>query len=190
MVKKSNKPTFEFAMLKPNERLREMILYITERHLDDSTFGATKLNKILFFADFLSYFETGLPVTGVAYRKDEFGPVPADIEKILKQMETSDEIAKRFFGGGWFKKTIYRPKRKADLAAFTKDQIAQVDAAIKMLAGKTAEDASDLSHKRFWRIARLGELIPYEFAFLSDNPLTAYDINRTKELCSKYGWQN
>ena len=56
--------------------LRELILFIADRCEDEPTFGATKLNKILFYADFLSYALYGEPIAGVTYRKLERGPVP------------------------------------------------------------------------------------------------------------------
>lgn len=189
-VKRANKTTFEFATINPNERLREMILYITKRHQGDETFGATKLNKILFFSDFFSYFENGEPVTGTAYKKDEFGPVPADIETVLEQMKADGEIQERFLKRGRFKQKVFAPKREANLQNFTEAQKAQVERFIKSFAGQSNGDVSDLSHQRIWRVARMGELIPYEAIFVSDEPLTDYEIKRTKKLCSQYGWQN
>jgi hypothetical protein len=190
MGNKTNKPTFEFAALEPNERLREMILYISKRLHGDLTLGKTKLNKILFFADFFSYLKNGEPVTGTAYKKDEFGPVPANINMVLEQMKSAGEIAEGFLQRGSFKQKVIMPKRAANLAIFTEAQIAAVEDVIVNLTGYTNGDVSELSHKRIWRVARMGELIPYEAAFLSDKPLTDYEIKRTRELCTQYGWEN
>ena len=44
------------------KRLRELILFIAERCLNNPTFGAVKLNKILFFADFISLPGTENPL--------------------------------------------------------------------------------------------------------------------------------
>ena len=190
MVKKTSKPTFEFAALNPNERLREMILYIVKRHHGDSTFGATKLNKILFFSDFIYYFNNGESITGTAYRKDEFGPVPEKIETVLEQMKLNGDIEGGIRKRGLFNQKLFIPKREANRAIFTESQISQIEDVIKNLKPRTSGDVSDLSHKRIWRVARQDELIPYEAAFLSDEPLTNYEIKRTKKLCSKYGWEN
>jgi hypothetical protein len=190
MAKQTNKTTFEFAALNPNERLREMILYIIKRNQGDRTFGATKLNKILFFSDFIFYFNNGESITGTAYRKDEFGPVPAKIETLLNQMELDGDIKGGIRKRGLFNQKLFTPKREANMAFFTELQIAQVESVIKNLTWRTSGDVSELSHKRIWRVARQDELIPYEAAFLSDEPLTYYEIKRTKTLCSKYGWEN
>ena len=44
-------------------RLLELILYVAEKCQDDPKFGATKLNKILWWADFLAYAQHGTPIT-------------------------------------------------------------------------------------------------------------------------------
>lgn len=36
----------------------------------------TKMNKVLFYIDFLSYRERGMAISGLAYQAIEFGPVP------------------------------------------------------------------------------------------------------------------
>ncbi len=40
-------------------KLKEFILYVADRCEADPTFGAVKLNKILFYADFLAFASTG-----------------------------------------------------------------------------------------------------------------------------------
>src|SRR6266498_2034018 len=72
----SSKLTFDFPEMDCEERLREMILYICAKCADDPAFGATKLNKILWFSDFLAYFQRGVPITGVAYQRLSRGPAP------------------------------------------------------------------------------------------------------------------
>ena len=182
--------TFEFSTLNPNERLREMILYIVKRHHGNTRFGATKLNKILFFSDFRFFALRGEPITGVSYKKDEFGPVPADIGTLLKQMESAGELEQKKHTYGRTKRSVFTAKRQANLTNFTKEQIAEVDSAINKVIWMKSGDVSDLSHTRLWKIARMGEQIPYEAALISDAPLTNYEIGRTKKLCSQYGWEN
>jgi len=48
------------------DKFRELVLYLSEKSQDDKKFGATKLNKILYFCDFGSYVKLGQPVTGRA----------------------------------------------------------------------------------------------------------------------------
>jgi hypothetical protein len=43
-----------------------------------------------------------------------------------------------------------------------------------------------LSHDRTWRNASEGEEVPYEAAFVSDEPLTEQDIAIADELIAEY----
>ena len=40
-----------------------------------------------------------------------------------------------------------------------------------------------------WKIAKDGELIPYEAVFISDDPVTFEDIDLVRQLAAKYGWK-
>src|SRR6266540_3889807 len=51
------------------EKLKELILYVADRSRDDLNFGAVKLNKILYYADFYAYRRLGHPITGAEYQK-------------------------------------------------------------------------------------------------------------------------
>lgn len=52
------------------------MLYIAKRSLTDPYFGYVKLNKILFYADFVAYGELGKPITGATYIRNLYGPTP------------------------------------------------------------------------------------------------------------------
>ncbi|WP_171037792.1 Panacea domain-containing protein [Dyadobacter luticola] len=42
----------------------------------------TKLNKLLFYADFMAYSRTGFAISGISYRAIQFGPVPSQYQKM------------------------------------------------------------------------------------------------------------
>ena len=46
------------------EKFRELLVYVSKKCEDDPTFGAVKLNKILYYADFAAYRQGGKPITG------------------------------------------------------------------------------------------------------------------------------
>ena len=86
MKSKQDAPTFSFPEMDPDRRLAELILYIAEKCEHDPGFGAVKLNKILAFADFSSYFETGKPITGAEYMRLPQGPAP---RRLLRRSASS-----------------------------------------------------------------------------------------------------
>src|ERR1035437_6112774 len=75
-----------------HRRLRELMLYIAQRCADAPKFGAIKLNKILFWSDFTAFTRTGDSITGEAYHKQPFGPVPRSLKKVREGMEEKGDI--------------------------------------------------------------------------------------------------
>lgn len=60
-----------FGPIIPNdEKLKELILYITIRSEGDRHFDSDKLKKLLFFSDFLAYLYFGEPITGHEYIRE------------------------------------------------------------------------------------------------------------------------
>jgi uncharacterized phage-associated protein len=156
-----------------SEKLRELILYIAEHSERDEDFGKTKLNKILFYADFIAYAKMGRSITGQEYQKMQFGPVPRDIEAALNYLRASEDLAIRKCDHYGCPQQRPVALRTPDLEAFTAEEIALVQQVIDDLGAMNAADVCDLSHKFIgWRVAGEGETIPYESVFVSDRELT------------------
>jgi len=182
--------TFSFPVKDAEKRLAELILHISQRCQASPMFGATKLNKILWYADFLAYAETGKPLTGVEYMRLPQGPVPRRLMPIRERLVNDGSLAIAPVERFGFVQQRPVALRKADLSVFTGDEIAIVHRAIEMLSSNTAQGVSSRSHGKAWQVA--GETqagIPYEAAFLSDEKVNRYDKARTKELALRYGWK-
>lgn len=171
-------------------KFKELMLYAAEKCAGDNFFGATKLNKILFFADFLSYGMTGTPMTGATYVRRQNGPVPNELVPTREELVNNEEavvIKKQIFN-----KTQHRlvAMRSPNRHAFKPEEIDLIDDVIKFLAPMSASQASEVSHNRSyaWEVAKEGEIIPYPAVFLSGRKATDQDIKRGKQLARKYGW--
>jgi hypothetical protein len=70
----SMKPKLPRQPKPDREKLRELILHVARRSEGDIAFGVTKLNKLLFFIDFLACLRFGKPITGEEYQKLDNGP--------------------------------------------------------------------------------------------------------------------
>lgn len=181
-------PTYQFAHLRGEERLRELILYIAQKCGDDPGFGATKLNKILWNADMCSYAQYGEPVTGLEYMKLPNGPAPRRLLPVKTLMLEKGEIVEQPRAVGRRTQNRIIPMREPNLTMFSGRDIAMVDNAVEFLWGKTAVEVSAMSHGVAWRVAELQAGIPYEAAFLSDEGVTDYDRTRAAELIAQHGW--
>jgi hypothetical protein len=181
-------PTFSFPDLDGEQKLKELILYVADKCEDDPRFGATKLNKILAFSDFVSYYRTGTPITGVEYMRLPQGPVPRRMLPILNEMEDAGEVAIRLVEDGKYTQKRVIPLREPNLDIFQATEIAVVDEVIRAFWKATASAVSEFSHGIAWKIAGDRGLIPYESALLSDDPITEYDRARSVELSREFGW--
>src|SRR5262245_61954489 len=59
------------------KKLEELIVFFAHESAGDTFFGSTKLNKLLFIADFLAYGYLGKSITGTTYIHQDHGPTPA-----------------------------------------------------------------------------------------------------------------
>jgi Protein of unknown function (DUF4065) len=168
-------------------KFKELVLYVCEKSATDRNFGATKLNKILFLSDFWAYAYLGKPITGVEYMKLPFGPAPRPLLPIRKQMERDGELA--------IQETTLDPEmarkrpvnlRAADLSEFSGEEIAWVDKVLDFCKTATAQGISRYTHRwQGWKAASDGETIPYETVFISEEPLTEFEIARGKEVAAR-----
>jgi hypothetical protein len=185
------KLTYSFENMNPEDRLAELLVYIAAKCSDDPSFGAIKLNKILYFADFMSYMQYGEPITGTEYMRLGNGPVPKHLVPVREKMRAKGAIGmevKPFQGGKDYHRIVALQAPNLDL--FKSRDIWIIDEVIKMLWGKRANVVSELSHGIAWKIARDHESIPYQAAYLEDDVITQDDINRAQELANEYGWSD
>lgn len=166
-------------------KLKELLLYVAQKSFDDPDFGATKLNKILYYSDFLAFGQLGHPITEATYQRLDHGPVPLPLLTVKQELER--EQAAEVIAVPRFNRTQKRliPKRRARLDAFSADEIALVDEVIDALRGYNAVAVSELSHlEKSWQLVDDREEIPYEFVFLSSEPLTPDDVRRGQEVAA------
>jgi len=168
------------------QKLAELMLYISEKCATDPTFGATKLNKILYWSDFLFYAYNDRGITDVEYQKLPYGPAPRRLAPVRDEMIANRELAIQEIplkSGLKQKRTVNL--RSADLSLFGGDEIAMVDQVIDSLHEIDAETTSKMSHEVGWWCAELGETISYNTVYFANPPLTPADRQRAKELKAK-----
>ena len=164
------------------ERLRELILYIIELSHDDPRFGVTKLNKILYFCDFTAFGKFGKPITGISYEKYPYGPVPAGVENTRGQMVRDDDIFLPPEKYGALGIQHFVALRPANLNLFSGPEVSLIDGIVLALSGATGSQLRDISHGKAWQSVGDFERIPYELAFISDEPPSEEAIARAHEL--------
>lgn len=171
------------------QRFRELIIYVSKKCMEDAHFGATKLNKILYHADFRAFERFGVPLTGVRYVRLPKGPAPRALLPIRNELEREGALRVEKVEVGP-EHTQHRTIALRDpvLSLFTPDEIAVVDEVIADLCNQNASEVSNASHDIRWLTLQNKDPMPYEMAYLSNDPLSQVDRARTRELAAELGW--
>ena len=142
-------------------KVREMVVYFAEL----PNMYATKLAKLMFYADFLHYREHTRSITGLAYAHAPRGPIPDKYERIRADVEENGIIeAQERFGDDWAGEVLVA-QRPANLEVFTRAEVAVLTAVAEQLGGKTSKYLSEMSHaETAWTTTESGERIPYSAA--------------------------
>ena len=177
--------TFEFQDMQGQDRLRQLILYIANKCENNSRFGMTKLVKILYFADFESYRQRGKPITGLAYIKQPYGPVPEPFFTVRDSMVGKDIVIRTQATLGDREQQRVIAMREPDLSLFSAEDIAIVDQVIELVWKLNAEQVSNMSHGLAWLAAKDKERIPYQAAYINDN-ITSDDLAMAKFMANEY----
>ncbi|MHB9030179.1 MAG: type II TA system antitoxin MqsA family protein [Candidatus Latescibacterota bacterium] len=127
----------------------------------------TKLNKLLFYADFKHFRETTVSITGARYVRMPYGPVPDNYELLYAMLveERKDILVREIVYGDDCVGEEYLAVRNADLAVFSQSELMVLKATKKHFRNFSAKKTSDFSHQEKGYIDTPPQkLISYEFA--------------------------
>lgn len=169
---------------KPDDRkFQELILFICQRSDGDPRFGATKLNKHLFFADFLAYRVLGKPITNQPYFRLGNGPAPRHLLPVMEELKGQGAVAQAAHDYFGYKQTRTYALRDPDVSLFSAEEIALVTELLEEFWDNNATQMSAMSHNFIgWEVAADQEDIPYEVALMSRREPTSDERRRALEL--------
>lgn len=151
----------------PNfEKFTEMVVYFSEKIAPFKT----KMNKLLFYTDFLMFKQSCFSISGVRYKAIDMGPVPNNFQSIFEYLVNKEEIEihttefQNGHTGEQFKARKNRPF-KADL--FSESELAVLDKVATVFKLTSTNDIIELSHlEEVWKKNEKDKsAISYEYAF-------------------------
>ena len=169
-------------------KLKELIVYATllveeQRH---ERFGTTKLNKILWFSDVLSYGRHGRSITGHEYQKNYFGPTVRRFVPILQELQDDGSLAVRRQDVFDFAEDRPIALRPADLSVFRGVEIDIVRGVVDRLRDESASSVSAISHRyAAWQLVDFGDTIPMELLLFSFRDLSEQELQHARRLESE-----
>jgi hypothetical protein len=167
------------------EKFKTLVLYIAWKAGRRDWFGATKLNKILWFAEARAYVLHGAPIAGATYIREKHGPVPKQMMPVRAELEHAGKI--RVFKEGQLIRVT--ADEKPDMTGFSRTELQIVDHWIDYVDREhTAGTISDESHDYAWDIAHMGEEIPL-YAILANRirEPNEHELERLKEKAREHG---
>ena len=142
-------------------KLFEMVKFII--HLHGEVFP-TKLNKLMFYSDFLNYSKSGVSISGLQYKALNFGPVPDHYATIYDNVPNLKK--KMIEAHGMINTLLYCSSdlEVKELSDSEKESIKYVVEKLKLLTVSEIIEASH--HEDGWKKASITQAyIPYDEAF-------------------------
>ena len=139
--------------------------------------GATKLNKVLWFADCAHYRRHGRSLTGEReYVRKDNGPCPQRMEAVIHTLKERGKIAETLQPVIHYSRREFTALQEPDLSGFTVEEIDLLLSVALELAPLSAQGVSELSHDALWEEATPGGRIPVAAGAVSARPLLEADI--------------
>ena len=124
-----------------SNRLKNLLLYVLEQL--GETFQ-TKMNKVLFYIDFLSYREQGRAISGLSYMAIDFGPVPQRWDRVYSGF---DEVIPQSKLVKDQECTVLTATSNADISLFSDKEIELINQVCAKLKRLNANKISEMSHQ-------------------------------------------
>ncbi|WP_028522244.1 type II TA system antitoxin MqsA family protein [Runella limosa] len=151
----------------PNfEKFTEMVVYFSKKL---SPFK-TKMNKLLFYADFLMFKQSCFSISGVRYKAINMGPVPNNFQSIFEYLSNKNEIeilTIEFPDGHIGEQFKAKKNREFNVDLFTEIELKTLEKVSSVFKETSTSDIIKLSHlEEAWKSnEKEKKVISYEYAF-------------------------
>lgn len=144
------------------DRLKNILLFFIEK--GNGVFF-TKMNKLLFYTDFLAYRIMGKGMTGLSYKAITHGPVPLRWDRIYSFYDEINQEIVQFPDGRAGTKLV--SNLSPDKAIFSENEMEILEYVNERFKNETSSQISKTSHhEEAWlKYLNSDELINYEMAF-------------------------
>ncbi|MHC1780181.1 MAG: type II toxin-antitoxin system antitoxin SocA domain-containing protein [Bacteroidales bacterium] len=148
------------------QKFTEMVVFFAEK-LEP---WKTKLNKLLFYTDFIKYKNTGFSMSGAQYRAIPLGPVPNNFNSIYEYLCNKKEIDINYINisesisGEQF---VLNKNRAFNKSLFNEAELKILEYVAERFKNTSTNDIIDISHKEKAWIENWEEkkLIDYNYSF-------------------------
>lgn len=142
------------------DRLRCMVQTIVSMERDGVS--KTKLNKEMFYADFLCYKRHGRSISGLRYKAIQYGAVPEHYDTVYDHVDGLD----RKIAGGDLEYELFRCG-SPDTSSLSNEDMKVIQDVMSLLAGKSCSEVVKMNHMEDGWLKNKDShgFIPYDEAF-------------------------
>ena len=151
----------------PNfKKFSEMVVFFTEKLQP----WKTKLNKLLFYADFNMHQQTGFSISGIQYRAIPMGPVPNNFNSIFEYLANKDEVDiyyTSFVDGGTGEQFKPNQNKSFNSELFSESELKVLHSIAEKFESTSTTEIIKISHKEKAWIENNDDrnLIDYSYSF-------------------------
>lgn len=151
----------------PNyKKYKQMILaYLRAANKDGKELKKTKLAKLLYLADFAWFYEHLESMSGMEYRKLQYGPVPSDFFRAMEELEEEGAIRVKHeqnSGRDMYVIQESRGSAKRELDELSKNEIQLVGKVWGNWRDANTQEIVDFTHEQLpYKLAFDGEVVSY-----------------------------
>jgi transcriptional regulator with XRE-family HTH domain len=156
--------------LKPNyPKYKEMILaYLRKAISSDGKILKTKLAKMLYLADFAWFYNHLESMSGMQYRRIQYGPVPDLYFRAIDELEEDGKISVDR-KGEMLLISENQASKQQNLKSLSKDEINLISKISLKWKNKKTNEIVDFTHNQLpYKICQPDEIIPYELITQQD----------------------
>lgn len=127
----------------------------------------TKLAKLLYLTDFTNFFEELEPMSGVKYRRLDYGPVADVFFSITDDLLESGKIHIDVLDRG--AQMVSSRTKDFDTSELSEAELSKIEKICKLWKDKPTQEIVNFTHEQKpWKMCRNGEYIPYSLIIQED----------------------
>lgn len=146
------------------EKLKDVVNFIVKSS-DPKDLGQTKLHKVLYFSEMLSYLNRGSPICGAKYKKRPHGPTCDALLSVVPEMQREGRLrvyTEDYFG---YQKKVFQDSNRLNNCSLDDEERAILTEVTEWVCrNNSAKSISEFSHNIVWEMVEFGEDIPYHLA--------------------------
>lgn len=158
-----NKRSIYTGYVQPRiDKIKNIILFFADKC---GGVFETKLNKLLFYSDFLSFKERGVGMSGLSYKAIDFGPVPQKYSTVYDNVGGTDSVIVTFPNGNAGKKIV--GMEPFDSSLFSDSEMNVMERVYARFKDCNAVEISAISHQEDAWIEnqKITAIIRYDYGF-------------------------